>query len=113
MISLRSAGFALAAVSLLIGFAASTAAAQTLTNPNAPQWSPPHAAAKPHEAIRSKKSCKQFGAGFVAVPGSDACVKIGGFVTVEGDQPALTLFVALLAGAQERTRTSTVLPAST
>ncbi len=84
MRSLRSAGFALAAVSLLIGFAASTAAAQTLTNPNAPQWSPPHAAAKPHEAIRSKKSCKQFGAGFVAVPGSDACVKIGGWVTVEG-----------------------------
>ncbi len=84
MISLRSAGFALAAVSLLIGFAASTAAAQTLANPNAPQWSPPHAAAKPHQAIRSKKSCKQFGAGFVAVPGSDACVKIGGFVTVEG-----------------------------
>jgi hypothetical protein len=46
--------------------------------------SPPRPAAKLHEATRSKKSCKQFGAGFVVVPGSDACVKIGGFVTVEG-----------------------------
>jgi hypothetical protein len=86
MTSARPAKFLLTvAAVLLIGFAVSNAAAQTLTNPSAPQWSPPpHAAAKHHEATRSKKSCKQFGAGFVAVPGSDACVKIGGFVTVEG-----------------------------
>jgi len=81
----RPAGFLLAAASaLLMGFAASNTAAQTLANPNAPQWSPTRLAAKAHEATQSKKSCKQFGAGFVAVPGSDACVKIGGFVTVEG-----------------------------
>jgi len=84
MTSPRRAGFVLAAVSLLIGLAVSNAAAQTLTNPNAPQWSPPRPAAKAHETTRSKKSCKQFGAGFVAVAGSDACVKIGGWATVEG-----------------------------
>jgi hypothetical protein len=26
------------------------------------------------------KSCPQYGAGFVQLPGSDTCVKIGGFV---------------------------------
>lgn len=81
-------GFLLAAASallmvLLMGVAAPNAAAQTLTNPNAPQWSPPRTTAKHHEAARSKKSCQQFGAGFVAVAGTDACVKIGGWVTVE------------------------------
>jgi hypothetical protein len=29
------------------------------------------------------KSCSLFGAGFVNVPGT-ACIKIGGYVTVEG-----------------------------
>jgi hypothetical protein len=84
MTSLRLAGFLSAAASaLLMGLAASNAAAQTLTDPNAPKWSP-HSAAKHHEAAQRKKSCKQFGAGFVAVAGTDACVKIGGWMTVEG-----------------------------
>jgi hypothetical protein len=30
------------------------------------------------------KSCSIYGAGFVQVPGSDACIKIGGSVSVEG-----------------------------
>jgi len=85
MTSLPPARFLLAAASaLFVGLAVSNAAAQTLTNPNAPQWSPPRPAAKHHEAVRPKKSCKQFGAGFVAVAGTDTCVKIGGWVTVEG-----------------------------
>lgn len=85
MKSPRPAGLLLAAAStVLIGLAISTAAAQTIINPNGPQWSPPRSAAKVHEATRPKKSCKQFGAGFVAVPGTDTCVKIGGWVTVEG-----------------------------
>jgi len=84
MTLLRPAGFPLAAAAaLLMGLAASNATAQTLTNPNGPNWSPSHPAAKHNEATRPKKSCKQFGAGFVAVPGSDTCVKIGGWVTVE------------------------------
>jgi hypothetical protein len=61
------------------------AAAQTLTNPNPPaKWAAPRAAAKPHTTAQTKKSCKEFGAGFVNVAGTDTCVKIGGFVTVEG-----------------------------
>jgi hypothetical protein len=67
-----------------MGLAVSHAAAQTLTDPHAPKWSAPRPAAKAHAAERPKKSCKQFGAGFVAVAGSDACVKIGGWVSVEG-----------------------------
>ncbi|HZR62240.1 MAG TPA: porin [Xanthobacteraceae bacterium] len=85
MTSPHRAGFLLAAASaLLAGLAISSAAAQTLTNPNASKWSPPRPAAKAHEATRSKKSCKEFGAGFVAVTGTDTCVKVGGWVTVEG-----------------------------
>jgi hypothetical protein len=85
MTSPRPAGFLLAAAAaLLTGLAISNAAAQTLTNPNASKWSPPRPAAKAHEANRPKKSCKEFGAGFVAVAGTDTCVKVGGWVTVEG-----------------------------
>lgn len=70
---------------LLMSLAVANAAAQTLTNPNAPpRWSSPQSRAKPGTAAQTKKSCKEFGAGFVNVPGTDTCVKIGGFVTVEG-----------------------------
>jgi hypothetical protein len=30
------------------------------------------------------KSCSAYGAGFVNVPGTDACIKMGGYVTTEG-----------------------------
>jgi hypothetical protein len=70
---------------LLMVLAVADAAAQTLTNPNAPpKWSAPQGGARSHTTAQTKKSCKEFGAGFVNVPGTDACVKIGGFVTVEG-----------------------------
>lgn len=73
------------ASALLMGVVVERAAAQTLTNPNPPsKWSGPHGTAKSHTTAQSKKSCKEFGAGFVGVAGTDACVKIGGFVTVEG-----------------------------
>jgi hypothetical protein len=72
-------------VALLMGLGGADAAAQTLTNPNAPpKWSAPQGGAKSRTAAQTKKSCEEFGAGFVNVPGTDACVKIGGFVTVEG-----------------------------
>jgi hypothetical protein len=72
-------------IPLLMGLAGADAAAQTLTNPNAPsKWSAPQAGTKSRTTAQTKKSCKQFGAGFVNVPGTDTCVKIGGFVTVEG-----------------------------
>lgn len=73
------------ASALLMDLVVEQAAAQTLTNPNPPsKWSAPHGTAKSHSTAQSKKSCKEFGAGFVNVPGTDTCVKIGGFVTVEG-----------------------------
>jgi len=58
--------------------------AQTLTQPY-PQTKPPAPAiaekSKPGENV---KSCSAFGAGFVKIPGTDACVKIGGSVTLDG-----------------------------
>jgi hypothetical protein len=64
--------------------AASGAIAQTLIEPNSkPKLSQPSGLAKPQAGLRTK-SCSTFGAGFVQVPGTDTCVKIGGFVTMEG-----------------------------
>jgi Porin subfamily len=71
-----------AALIVAVGLALS-ASAQTLTAPNSRAgWSPP-AAAKSRPAARLK-SCSTYGAGFVNIPGTDACVKIGGYVTIEG-----------------------------
>jgi hypothetical protein len=73
------------APALLMGVVVEHAAAQTLTDPNPPsKWPAPHGAPKSHTSAQTKKSCKQFGPGFVNVPGTDTCVKIGGWVTVEG-----------------------------
>lgn len=68
------------------GSLASSACAQTLTDPNPPaKWAPPAAQpaakAKPAAPV---KTCSAYGAGFVNLPGTDTCVKIGGWVTVEG-----------------------------
>jgi uncharacterized membrane protein YraQ (UPF0718 family) len=72
-------------IALLMGVVAEHAAAQTLTNPNPPsKWSAPQGTAKSHTSTQTKKPCTEFGAGFVNVPGTDTCVKVGGFVTVEG-----------------------------
>jgi len=68
----------------LAAFSASGVRGQTLTDPNPPaKWTPPRAVAKAHPAA-AQKSCSGYGAGFVRVPGTDACVKVGGWVTVEG-----------------------------
>ncbi len=73
-----------AALILAFGIATSSALAQTLTQPNPPvRWTPPRRAAKSPRSAHIK-SCDAFGAGFVAVPGSNACVKIGGWVSVDG-----------------------------
>jgi hypothetical protein len=60
------------------------ATAQTLIEPNSkPKLSQPSGSAKPQPGLRTK-FCSAFGAGFVQVPGTDTCVKIGGYVTMEG-----------------------------
>ncbi len=64
--------------------ASSGAIAQTLIEPNSkPKLSQPPGSAKPQSGMRTK-FCSAFGAGFVQLPGTDTCVKIGGFVTTEG-----------------------------
>jgi Porin subfamily len=58
------------------------ATAQTLTNPDqrpAPQLSAA-AKAQPREHA---KACGAYGAGFVQLAGTDACIKIGGSVTMD------------------------------
>jgi hypothetical protein len=63
------------------------ASAQTLLEPNPklePKTKPsqPPGTAKSQSGLRTK-SCSAFGAGFVQLPGTDTCVKVGGFVTME------------------------------
>jgi porin-like protein len=84
---LRPAAAAAAAI-MAISVWASGALAQTLSDPNSPpKWSPPESspksAAKSPTAARLK-SCGAYGAGFVNVPGTDTCIKIGGWVRAEG-----------------------------
>jgi Porin subfamily len=58
--------------------------AQTLMEPNSKlKPSQSSGLAKP-QPIRRTKSCSSFGDGFVQIAGTDTCVKIGGFVTIEG-----------------------------
>src|SRR5215467_10763528 len=55
--------------------------AQTLTNPNPPTRVPATTARPESQAA---KPCPVFGPGFVQLPGSDTCVKVGGGVQVQG-----------------------------
>ena len=81
-LTLRSAAAIAAAATLTIMIGAG-ADAQTLTDP-----SPQPAPSRPALAAKSRasthvKSCSAYGAGFVNIPGTEACIKIGGSVTVE------------------------------
>jgi Porin subfamily len=58
---------------------ASSAMAQTLTDPN-PGTRSAHPSGKSAATKQPTKSCPEFGPGFVRMPGSDACIKVGGFV---------------------------------
>jgi Porin subfamily len=65
---------------------ATRAVAQTLVQPSKQTRSlPPRDIAK-SGPTRQAKSCSSYGAGFVPVPGTDGCVKIGAFV--EGEASA-------------------------
>jgi hypothetical protein len=58
------------------------AGAQTLAEPNPPpKSSPPTVASRSHRA-EHEKACSAYGAGFVQMPGTSACIKIGGYVSV-------------------------------
>jgi Porin subfamily len=73
------------ATAVALAAAVSSGVAQTLTQPNpTPQAETP----PPKDAARSRhtgrvKTCDAYGAGFRNIPGTDACIKIGGGVTVD------------------------------
>lgn len=79
---LRSAS-CLAAIVVLAVMSGESLVAQTLTGPNSQPKSLPRPVTE-KSSVERVKTCSTFGAGFVQIPGSDACVKIGGFVTIEG-----------------------------
>ena len=56
--------------------------AQTLTNPD-PKPVPPLSTPAKAQAHAPAKACGAYGAGFVQLPGTDACIKIGGSVTTD------------------------------
>jgi hypothetical protein len=67
---------AIAATAMLSVTIGADAGAQTLTNPNPPVPSRPPPAAK-LDTSAHVKSCSAYGAGFVNIPGTDACVSRG------------------------------------
>jgi len=81
-LTLRGAA-AMAAAAMFAVTIGDRAAGQTLIDPSSRSVpSRPPLAAKPHTSAHVK-SCSAYGAGFVNIPGTDACIKIGGSVTVE------------------------------
>ena len=69
---------------MLVVVVATGAVAQTLTDGDShAKSSPPPVTAK-SVPTRLLKACATYGAGFVNVPGSDICIKIGGYATTEG-----------------------------
>jgi hypothetical protein len=72
----------IAAIVMVPVAGSSGAAAQTLTEPSPPPQSSPSPTAKSVTA-KHLKACPQYGAGFVQIPGSDACIKVGGYVTID------------------------------
>jgi hypothetical protein len=57
-----------------------SAGAQTIADPNPQKKLPQPSAPAKSLPMKREKSCAMYGAGFVYVPNSDTCVKIGGFV---------------------------------
>jgi hypothetical protein len=71
------------ATAAVLAIAVSPGAAQTLTQPNPQTKTPPPAAVAKSRPTARVKTCDGYGAGFRNIPGTDACLKIGGGVTVD------------------------------
>jgi hypothetical protein len=71
------------ATAAALAIAISPGAAQTLTQPSPLTKTPPPAAATKSRPAGHVKICDAYGAGFRNIPGTDACIKIGGGVTVD------------------------------
>lgn len=73
----------MAAVVAVTAVVATCVIAQTLIQPNGSTKQSPPPGQKSHTTTH-EQSCSAFGAGFVKMPGTEACVKIGGWVRMEG-----------------------------
>jgi Porin subfamily len=71
------------ATAAALALVVSPGVAQTLTQPNPQTKTPPPAAATKSRSTGHVKTCDAYGAGFRNIPGTDACLKIGGGVTVD------------------------------
>ncbi len=71
------------AVTIAAAVIAPCVMAQTLTQPNGPTKPSPPPSKKSRATARHEESCSAFGADFVKVPGTDACIKVGGWVTMD------------------------------
>jgi hypothetical protein len=76
----------LAATSVLAFAVSSGGISQTLTQPNPQTKSPPPAVTTKSRPAGHVRICDAYGAGFVNIPGTDACIKVGGGVTVDADR---------------------------
>ena len=76
-----------AAAAILALATAAPVAAQTSTAPTARPKPPPDPFQTPSAAktapVKRTKSCSSYGDGFVYVPGTDTCVKAGGYLSID------------------------------
>jgi hypothetical protein len=71
------------ATAAALAIAVSLGAAQTLMQPSRQTKTPPPAVTTKSPPTGHVKTCDAYGAGFRNIPGTDACIKIGGGVTVD------------------------------
>jgi Porin subfamily len=69
-------------VAMTSGAGTSRVTAQTLTDPN-PGTKNTRLPDSKSAGTKQPQACPEFGAGFVRMPGSDTCIKIGGSVDVD------------------------------
>jgi len=69
-------------VLLALSWTDGASAQQQKSKPRNPPAYEATTTAAPRAPVRNP--CAQYGAGFVRAPGSDTCVRIGGFIRVEG-----------------------------
>ena len=72
------------ATAAVLAIVVSPGAAQTLTQPSPQTKTPLPAVTAKSRPAGHVKTCDAYGAGFRNIPGTDACIKIGGSVTVDG-----------------------------
>ena len=78
----------IAAAATLTSLASTRGLAQSVPSPTAKPKPQPDLFQTPSSAktgpVKPTKSCSTYGDGFVYVPGTDTCVKSGGYVRVDG-----------------------------